>query len=51
MTTYTITVTENQARLIAQAMDLVSRIQMGQWYEFIDWLPSPPAKAIATSYV
>ena len=39
MSTYNITVTENQARLIAQAMDLVSRIQMGQWYEFIDWLP------------
>lgn len=39
MTTYTMTVTENQARLITQAMDLLSRIQIGQWYEFIDWLP------------
>ena len=39
MTKYTITVTENQARLIAQALDLVSRLQMGQWSEFIDWLP------------
>lgn len=39
MTTYTMTITENQARLIAQAIELVSRIQIGQWYEFIDWLP------------
>ena len=39
MTTYTLTVTENQARLIAQAMDIVSRVQIGQWHEFIDWLP------------
>ena len=39
MNSYTITVTEKQAKLIAQALDLVSRLQMGQWPEFIDWLP------------
>ena len=38
-TPYTLTITENQARLIAQALELVSRVQMGQWPEFIDWLP------------
>ena len=30
MNSYTITVTEKQAKLIAQALDLVSRLQMGQ---------------------
>ena len=39
MNTYVLTITENQAMLIAQAMDLVSRIQIGKWHEFIDWLP------------
>ena len=37
--TYHLTITESHARLIAQAMDLVSRIQIGQWHEFIGWLP------------
>lgn len=39
MNQYTLTVNENQAMLIAQALELVSRIQIGQWHEFIDWLP------------
>ena len=39
MTTYTMTITENQARLIAQALDLASCIQTGQWPEFVAWLP------------
>ena len=38
--TLTLTITESHARLIAQAMDLVSRIQIGQWHEFIGWLPT-----------
>lgn len=37
--TYTLTVTENQARIIAHAVELMSRIQTGQWFSFIDWLP------------
>ena len=37
--TYTLTVTENQAQIIAYAVELMSRIQMGQWTEFVDWLP------------
>lgn len=39
MTTYNLTITESQARLIAQALDIVSRVQIGQWHEFIDLLP------------
>lgn len=39
MKTYTLTVNENQARLLSQALELVTRIQIGQWHEFIDWLP------------
>ena len=39
MKTYTLTVNENQARLLSQALELVARVQTGQWHEFIDWLP------------
>ena len=39
MKKYTLTVNENQARLLSQALELVTRIQIGQWHEFIDWLP------------
>ena len=44
MNQYTLTVNENQAMLIAQALELVSRIQIGQWHEFIGWLP--PTKKV-----
>ena len=39
MDTYNLTINEKQAQVIAQALDLASRIQMGQWCEFIEWLP------------
>lgn len=37
--TYTLTITEKQARAISQACDLLQRVQLGQWEEIIDWLP------------
>lgn len=36
---YTITVTERQARIISDACDLVARMGIGQWPEFIHHLP------------
>ena len=37
--TYTITVTEDQAKCIQDATELLSRIMGGQWNEIGDWLP------------
>lgn len=36
---YTITVTERQAHIISQACDLMARIGIGQWPEFLHHLP------------
>lgn len=36
---YTITVTERQARIISNACDLMARIGIGQWPEFLHYLP------------
>ena len=37
--TYTITVTERQARIISNACELMARIGIGQWPEFLNYLP------------
>jgi hypothetical protein len=37
--TYTLTITESQARALLYATDLLQRVQLGQWREIIDWLP------------
>lgn len=37
--TYNLTITELQAQAIAHACDLLSRVQIGQWREIVDWLP------------
>ena len=37
--TYTITVTERQARIISNACELMARIGFGQWMEFLNYLP------------
>ena len=36
---YTITVTERQARIISNACELMARIGIGQWPEFLNYLP------------
>lgn len=36
---YTIAVTAEQAHIISQACDLLARLGIGQWYEFLDYLP------------
>lgn len=40
---YTITVTEHQARIISEACDLLARLGIGQWPEFINYMPDPLA--------
>ena len=37
--TYTLTITEEQARALQYATDLLQRVQLGQWEEIVDWLP------------
>lgn len=37
--TYQITVTEEQARALCFACDVLQRVQLGQWREIVDWLP------------
>ena len=37
--TYTITVTERQARIISNACELMARIGIGQWPKFLNYLP------------
>jgi hypothetical protein len=37
--TYTLTITEAQARALMYATDLLQRVQLGQVREVIDWLP------------
>lgn len=37
--TYTLTITEEQARALQYATDLLQRVQLGQWDEIVDWLP------------
>ena len=37
--TYTLTITEAQARAISFACELFQRVQLGQWEEIVDWLP------------
>lgn len=39
MKTYTLTITEEQARVLQYATDLLQRVQLGQWEEIVDWLP------------
>ena len=39
MKTYTLTITEEQARALQYATDLLQRVQLGQWEEIVDWLP------------
>ena len=39
MKTYTLTITEEQARALQYATDVLQRIQLGQWEEIVDWLP------------
>jgi hypothetical protein len=36
---YNLQITEAQARALCFACDLLSRVQLGQWREIIDWLP------------
>lgn len=36
---YTLTITEKQAQYITYALDVLQRVQIGQWREIIDWLP------------
>ena len=36
---YRVTLTESQMRLVIAAMDLCSRIELGQLLEVLDWLP------------
>ena len=37
--TYTLTITEEQARALQYATDVLQRVQLGQWREIINWLP------------
>lgn len=37
--TYTLTITEEQARALQYATDVLQRVQLGQWEEIVDWLP------------
>jgi hypothetical protein len=37
--TYNLQITEEQARALLYATDLLQRVQIGQWREIIDWLP------------
>jgi hypothetical protein len=37
--TYTLQITESQARALLYATDLLQRVQLGQWREIVDWLP------------
>jgi hypothetical protein len=37
--TYTLQITEAQARALLYATDLLQRVQLGQWREIVDWLP------------
>lgn len=37
--TYTLTITEEQARALQHATDVLQRVQLGQWREIVDWLP------------
>jgi hypothetical protein len=37
--TYTLTITEKQARALQEATDLLQRVQLGQWREIQDNLP------------
>jgi hypothetical protein len=37
--TYTLTITEKQARALQEATDLLQRVQLGQWREIEDNLP------------
>ena len=39
MKTYTLTITESQARALSFACDVLQRVQLGQWREIVDWLP------------
>jgi len=39
MKTYTLTITEKQARALEDATDLLQRVQLGQWREIQDNLP------------
>jgi hypothetical protein len=39
MKTYTLTITEKQARALMDATDLLQRVQLGQWREIEDNLP------------
>jgi hypothetical protein len=39
MKTYTLTITEEQARALQHATDVLQRVQLGQWREIVDWLP------------
>ena len=39
MKTYTLTITEEQARALQYATDVLQRVQLGQWEEIVDWLP------------
>jgi len=39
MKTYTLTITEKQARALMDATDLLQRVQIGQWREIEDNLP------------
>jgi hypothetical protein len=39
MKTYTLTITESQARALSFACDVLQRVQLGQWEEIVDWLP------------
>ena len=41
---YTITVTEQQARTISAACELLARLGMGQWPEMLHHLPMQPRK-------
>ena len=38
-TTYTLTVTAKQAAVISQACELLTRLSLGQWHEFIRHMP------------
>lgn len=37
--TYQLTITEEQARALCFACDVLQRVQLGQWREIVDWLP------------
>lgn len=44
MTTYTITITEQQARTLSTACELLARLGMGQWPEILHHLPMQESK-------